>query len=158
MDIYSYIQRDHRKVAELMDDLLAINLSAVQLNIFDRIKTELELHAAAEEQTFYAALEEASRKARVEDRVVHAKADHDEIRDLLAYLSTESIAGPYWMEKFGELKHAVEHHVKEEEGEIFAKARNLLSADQADQLARDMDRVKRSLHVPQTEEAASTNL
>ncbi len=158
MDIYSYIQRDHRKVAELMDDLLSINLSAVQLNIFDRIKTELQLHAAAEEQTFYTALEAASREARVEDRVVHAKADHDEIRDLLAFLSEESIAGPAWMEKFGELKHAVEHHVKEEEGEIFGKARNLLSVELANQLARDMDRVKRSLHVPQTEEAASTNL
>lgn len=158
MDIYSYIQRDHRKVAELMDDLLAINLSAVQLNIFDRIKTELELHAAAEEQTFYAALEQASQKANVEDRVVHAKADHDEIRGLLMFLSEESIAGPMWMEKFGELKHAVEHHVKEEEGEIFGKARKLLTQDQADQLARDIDRVKRSLHVSQTEEAASTNL
>ncbi len=158
MDIYSYIQRDHRKVAELMDDLLAINLSAVQLNIFDRIKTELELHAASEEQTFYAALEEASRKANVEDRVVHAKADHDEVRGLLIWLSTESIAGPLWMEKFGELKHAVEHHVKEEEGEIFGKARNLLTQAQANQLARDMDRVKRQLHVPQTEEAAPTRL
>ncbi len=158
MDIYSYIQRDHRKIAELMDDLLAINLSAVQLNIFDRIKTELELHAASEEQTFYAALEEASRKARVEDRVVHAKADHDEIRELLANLSRESIAGPLWMEKFGELKHAVEHHVKEEEGEIFTKARNLLSRDQANRLARDMDRVKRRLNVPQSEDAASLKL
>ncbi|WP_443748073.1 hemerythrin domain-containing protein [Asticcacaulis solisilvae] len=158
MDIYSYIQRDHRKVAELMDDLLAINLSAVQLNIFDRIKTELELHAASEEQTFYAALEEASRKASVEDRVVHARADHDEIRGLLMYLSTESIAAPLWMEKFGELKHAVEHHVREEEGEIFTKARKLLSPEQARQLGRDMDRVKRTLHSPQTEEAAGLRL
>ena len=158
MDIYSYIQRDHRKVAELMDDLLAINLSAVQLNIFDRIKTELELHAASEEQTFYAALEEASRKANVEDRVVHAKADHDEVRGLLMILTEESIAGPMWMEKFGELKHAVEHHVKEEEGEIFGKARKLLTQEQADQLARDMDRVKRSLHVTHSPEAASLKL
>ena len=158
MDIYSYIQRDHRKVAELMDDLLAINLSAVQLNIFDRINTELTLHAIAEEKTFYAALEEASQKANVEDRVVHAKADHDEIRGLLMFLTEEAIAGPMWMEKFGELKHAVEHHVKEEEGEIFGKARKLLTQAQADQLARDMDRVKRQLHVPHTEEAASLKL
>ena len=158
MDIYSYIQRDHRKVAELMDDLLAINLAAVQLNIFDRINTELELHAASEEQTFYAALEEASRQASVEHRVVHAKADHDEIRGLLLWLKTESISSPMWLEKFGELKHAVEHHVKEEEGEIFGKARNLLTQAQANQLARDMGRIKRQLHVPHTADRLAIDL
>ena len=145
MDIYGYLTRDHRKVAELMADLLAINLSAVQFRIFERIHQELALHTEAEERTFYAALEEAGREARVEDRVVHAKADHYEIRELLAFLSTESIAGPRWLEKFGELKHAVEHHMKEEEGEIFAKARILLPQTKANQLARDIDRVKREL-------------
>ncbi len=148
MDIYAYIERDHRKVAELMEDLLAINLSAVQMSIFERIHMELELHTAAEERTFYKALEEASANAAVEDRVVHARADHDEIRQLLAYLNTESVSGPIWLEKFGELKHAVSHHVREEEGEIFAKARVLLTPEQARQLSRDMDRVKRELYAP----------
>ena len=145
MDIYAYLTRDHRKVAELMDDLLAINLSAVQISIFDRIRQELILHTIAEERTFYAALEEANREARIEDRVVHARADHDEIRQLLDHLDSAASVGPLWLEKFGELKHAVEHHAREEESEIFAKARGLLSAAQADQLARDIDRVKRQL-------------
>ena len=151
MDIYNYIRQDHRKVAVLMDELLSINLSHVQERIFHKIRLELSLHAEAEEQTFYKALHEAAERAGIEDRIVHAREDHDEIRDLLTFLVNESVAGPRWMEKFGELKHAVEHHVKEEEVEIFAKARRLLSDDDAKHLARDMAMVKQRIRVPENE-------
>ena len=151
MDIYNYIRQDHRNVAALMDELLSINLSAVQERIFHKLRVELSLHAEAEEQTFYKALQDASERANVEDRIVHAREDHDEIRDLLTFLVNESIAGPRWMEKFGELKHAVEHHVKEEEVEIFAKARRLLSDEDAKHLAREMAMVKQRIRVPENE-------
>jgi hemerythrin superfamily protein len=151
MDIYNYIRQDHRNVAVLMDELLSLNLSHVQERIFHKLRVELSLHTEAEEQTFYKAVQEASERANVEDRIVHAREDHDEIRDLLNFLVNESIAGPRWMEKFGELKHAVEHHVKEEEVEIFAKARRLLSDDEAKHLARDMAMVKQRIRVPENE-------
>jgi hemerythrin superfamily protein len=151
MDIYNYIRQDHRNVAALMDELLSINLSAVQERIFHKLRVELSLHAEAEEQTFYKALHEASERAGMEDRIVHAREDHDEIRDLLTFLVNESVAGPRWMEKFGELKHAIEHHVKEEEVEIFAKARRLLSDDDAKHLAREMAIVKQRIRVPENE-------
>jgi len=151
MDIYNYIRQDHRKVAVLMDELLSINLSAVQERIFRKIRLEMSLHAEAEEQTFYKAIHEASERADIDDRIVQARADHDEIRDLMTFLVNESVGGPRWMEKFGEFKHAVTHHVKEEEVEIFAKARRLLSDEQAKQLAKDMAKVKQTIRVPEHE-------
>lgn len=151
MDIYDYIRNDHRKVADLIDELLSVNLQAFQLKVFEKIRLELSLHAEAEEQTFYKALEAASRNASIEDRVAHAREDHDEMRDLMTFLMAEATTGPRWMEKFGELKHAIEHHMKEEETEIFAKARNLLSTEQADQLALDMEAFKQKIRVPENE-------
>lgn len=151
MDIYNYIRQDHRNVANLMDELLSINLSHVQERIFHKIRMELSLHAEAEEQTFYKAIREAAERNNVEDRIAHAREDHDEIRELMTFLINESVGGPRWMEKFGELKHAVQHHVKEEEVEMFAKARRLLSDDEAKQLARDMAKVKQTIRVPDHE-------
>ncbi|MEI9904541.1 MAG: hemerythrin domain-containing protein [Asticcacaulis sp.] len=58
MDIYAYIKSDHRKVARLIDDLMAINLPYVRQQIFNQIRTELSLHAEAEEATFYTAIVE----------------------------------------------------------------------------------------------------
>ena len=47
-----------------------------------------------------------------------------------------------WLEVFGEFRHAVEHHVKDEENRIFEKARKVLDDDEAEQLAERMDRLK----------------
>ena len=145
MDIYAYIKRDHLKVADLMQQLLDIRLAAFHRRLFDQIKTELLLHTEAEERTFYRAIEEATRQQADQEEMTHAFDDHIEIRDLLHELSELSENDEMWMVKFGELKHAVEHHVHDEETNVWKKARMVLTADQESRLARDMDREKQKL-------------
>ncbi len=143
MDIYSYLIADHRKVAKLMDDLLEINLQAVQQRLFEEIRTELILHAGAEEVVFYKALAEAAARDETMDRDLrHAWHEHSDIRALLDQLTQTSVASPRWMEIFGELKHAVESHVAEEETEVFAEARHLIDSDRADTMGDEMDDAK----------------
>ena len=145
MDIYAYIKRDHLRVADLMQQLLDIRLAAFHRRLFDQIKTELTLHTEAEEKTFYRAIEAATRAQATEDEMVHAFDDHAEIRSLLQELTELSENDEMWMVKFGELKHAVEHHVQDEETNVWKKARMVLSPDQERTLARDMDREKQKL-------------
>lgn len=142
MDIYAYIVRDHRKVAGLMDDLLSIRLPAVRATMFEQIRTELAIHNAAEERTFYATLARAAQDANLVDKVQHATHEHHEVMELLETLHDTPISSEFWLEKFGELKHAVTHHVGEEEGEVFTKARQVLTPEIATQLASDMDDLK----------------
>ena len=145
MDIYDYLVNDHRKVAALMDELLAINIQSVQQRMFEDIKAELILHAEAEEKTFYVALSQATTNADTEGPVDHSVHDHDDIRRFLDQLTHEGLTSPKWMLIFGELKYAVEHHVEEEEGPVFQKARALIPQAQAEQLASGMDRLKAEL-------------
>ena len=145
MDIFTYIKRDHRKVASLIDDLLAINLSYVRLNIFGQIRTELTLHADAEEQTFYRALDAAGQNGDLIERLHHAADDHEQMRALMEVIDNTPASSDFWMEKFGELKQAIAHHVAEEEQVVFPRARVLLSPQQCRQLARDMDMLKADL-------------
>ena len=145
MDIYAYIKRDHLKVADLMQQLLDIRLAAFHRRLFDQIKTDLLLHTEAEERTFYRAMEAATREQATGEEMAHAVHDHGEIRALLDELTELSENNEMWMVKFGELKHAVEHHVQDEETNVWKKARMVLTHDQERTLARDMDREKQKL-------------
>ena len=145
MDIYAYIKRDHLKVADLMQQLLDIRLAAFHRRLFEQIKGELLLHTEAEERTFYRAIEAATREPATEEEMAHAFDDHSEIRGLLQDLTELSENDEMWMVKFGELKHAVEHHVQDEETNVWKKARLVLTPMQESRLARDMDREKQKL-------------
>jgi hemerythrin superfamily protein len=142
MDIYTYLKKDHRKVADLMEQVVASGSSQREA-LFQQIKQELTLHADTEEPTFYRAVEHASRSKNVQEKMEHADEEHDEIREYLEKLGAIPFESTEWMEQFGELKHAVTHHVEEEESEIFEKAKKYLSDKQAKELAVQMDEMKK---------------
>ncbi len=143
MDIYSYLKKDHRLVAGLMDQVVASSDPTERQSLFEQIKTELTLHADTEEKTFYKAIEEATRAKPVEEKMEHAHHEHDEIREYLAKLSGLDVKEEAWIETFGEFKHSVAHHVEEEEEDIFEKAKKYLSNDEANALAKEMDALKK---------------
>jgi hemerythrin superfamily protein len=154
MDIYNYLKKDHRLVADLMETLLATKNPAERAPIFAKIKEELTLHADTEEKTFYKAVENASSAKSVEEKMEHADEEHDEIRKYLKKLSATPIESEEWLEQFGEFKHAVTHHVEEEEGDIFEKAKKYLSETQAVKLAEEMDALKQQQKQKMKSEAA----
>ncbi|MBN8530631.1 MAG: hemerythrin domain-containing protein [Alphaproteobacteria bacterium] len=146
MDIYAYLKRDHRKVSELMEKLVSSRSVRVREELFEEIRRELLLHAETEQKTFYAALK---KNPEAGERIKHAKEEHEEIKDYLSRLARIDIQSEKWMEQFGEFKHSVTHHVEEEEGEIFAKAKKFLSPEDAVQLAADMDSLKQAMEAKQ---------
>ena len=145
MDIYTYLKKDHKKVADLMDQVLASKNPNERKELFDTIKTELTLHADSEEATFYKAIEDATRSKSVHEQMDHADEEHAEIRDYLETLETIDITTEEWIEQFGEFKHSVTHHVHEEEGDIFEKAKKYLTDKQVKDLAAEMDALKKEM-------------
>jgi hemerythrin superfamily protein len=145
MDIYSYIIRDHRKLAGMLDDLMSIRLPAVRQTLFDQIRNDLAAHSDAEERTFYAAVEHATQTQNMNDMLEQSEHEHHEIKALLHVLGRLSVSTEEWMEKFGELKFAIEHHVAREEGDIFPRAKAVLSPLDAHKLALQMDALKQQI-------------
>jgi hemerythrin-like domain-containing protein len=143
MDIYKYLKKDHDKVADLMEQVIATKDLGERQALFETIKLELSLHADTEEKTFYKAIDDATRSKAVEEKVEHANEEHDEIREYLGKLTEAPLTEELWIETFGEFKHSVAHHVEEEEGDIFEKAKKYLSHEEAVQLAKDMDALKK---------------
>ncbi len=141
MDIYAYLKKDHRLVKDLMEEFLGTDSTPKREQLFAKIRDELEIHAETEEKTFYAAIKEKGGKG-LKEKEHHAEDEHGEIRKFLHDMDAAEPGSEEWLIAFGELKHSVEHHVEEEEGELFEKAKKVLSESRAEALAKEMDELK----------------
>ncbi len=139
MNIYNYLKKDHKKVKELMEELLSSHDIEKRQQLFEEIKHELLLHAKTEQDTFYKALED---KKPAKENIEEAEDEHKEIEKYIKELSKLEFNSEEWIEKFGEFKHSVTHHVHEEEDMIFAKAKKILSDKKAEDLAVEMENLK----------------
>lgn len=132
MNIYERLKKDHGKQRGMAAGLAETSgSSAERQRLFAEFRMELEAHAAAEEQTFYAALiasPDGQEKAR------HSIAEHKTASDLLEELEQTDMSSGGWLQKFKKLKEEVEHHADEEEREVFPLAREILSAKRAVEL------------------------
>src|SRR3546814_19828750 len=66
----------------------------------------------------------------------------DLVEALIKELDRESKTSQEWMSKLKKLEQMVEHHVREEEGEIFKKAREAIDDDDARRMGEDYEKLK----------------
>lgn len=128
MDIYEILIEDHETVAELLKKLDDTTEKAAKTRekLFLDLKTELNLHAYMEELHFYPLLKDRKDSKKV---TLEAYEEHRLIKSLLEELDNMAKDSKEWTAKFKVLKENVEHHVKEEEGELFAEARKIVSSE-----------------------------
>ena len=134
MDAFNLLKADHRKVAALFDELESANGKA-KLQVFEQIKTELELHTHIEEKIFYPALE---KPRDTHDLTLEAYEEHDVVKKLLQQLSKARTANDEWEAQAKVLRENVEHHVEEEENELFPKAESALGEEKIEALGEEM--------------------
>jgi hemerythrin-like domain-containing protein len=138
MDAFKLLKADHEKVAELFERMESASGKA-KLNVFKQIKTELELHAHIEEKIFYPALEKPS---ETHDLTLEAYEEHNQVKKLLTELGRARTANDEWEAKAKVLQENVEHHVEEEENELFPKADQVLGDEEIEDLGQRMEAEK----------------
>lgn len=138
MDAFNLLKADHRKVEELFKQLEAASGQA-KLRVFEQIKSELDLHTHIEEKIFYPALEKPK---QTHDLTLEAYEEHDVVKNLLKQLSRAKTADDEWEAQAKVLKENVEHHVEEEENELFEKAEAVLGAEDIEALGERMEAEK----------------
>ncbi|MBV9521424.1 MAG: hemerythrin domain-containing protein [Alphaproteobacteria bacterium] len=143
MDIYALIREDHQRVKALFEKLESeTGGSDGRASLFGTLKMELTRHKEAEEATFYAAL---SLLPEISDRIEEALEEHVDIDELLRELDDIDDDSESFMAQLAELREEVEHHVGEEENEIFPRARELLTDAQAEKIAAEMQAYKQKM-------------
>ena len=138
MDPFELLKADHRKVEELFTELESAS-GKQKLQVFGQIKTELELHTHIEEKVFYPALEEPE---ETHDLTLEAYEEHAVVKDLLKKLGRARTANDEWEAQAKVLQENVEHHVEEEENELFPKAEAALGEEELEELGDRMEAEK----------------
>jgi len=139
-DIYERLKRDHEVQKDLARKLMETSgNSAERQRLFGQFKAETEAHAAAEEQTLYAAL---FKKPKSQEQARHSVAEHKDAADLIAELTELEMSSGGWIQKFEKLKDELEHHIDEEESDVFDLAKRLIDREAAERLANQFEQRK----------------
>jgi hemerythrin superfamily protein len=123
IDAIAMLTAEHREVKTLFEQYEGLGDRAMgsKKKIADQICTALILHAAIEEEIFYPALRQASKEAA--DLLDEALVEHAGAKDLIAQLQDMDPEDDLYDAKVKVLGEQIEHHVGEEEGEMFPKAK-----------------------------------
>lgn len=140
MDLFQLIRHDHQKARRLFERL-AETAGGTQSRprLFAELKHELELHAEVEEKYFYPALQGHE---EAKDLIREALEEHGDAKEALVALDHGDNESDSWAERLDELREDVEHHVEEEETEIFPLAQKLLDPTQLGAIAAEIERAK----------------
>lgn len=122
-DAIGMLTADHRKVKNLFkefEDVADSKATASKAELAEKICMELTTHARLEEEIFYPAV----RKAIADNRLMNeAEVEHASAKDLIAQIQALPASDPMFAAKVTVLGEYIDHHVKEEESEMFAQAR-----------------------------------
>ena len=152
------LKTDHATVKKMFakEGKLTTKDSENKASLFNQIKAALEVHAAIEEEIFYPAVKKA-RSEHVKDEVREAYEEHKQIKSLLAEVSSITPADETYDMKIKVLKEDVEHHVKEEEGEMFPDAKRFLGESRLVELGAQLEARKQELENNLASKPASGN-
>ena len=125
--IYETLKQDHDRhrtmlaaIAETEGD------SDDRRKLWDEFFHDVSAHAAAEEETFYSKLI-ADEDGQPEGR--HSVAEHKEVDDMMEELNEIEFSSSAWLTKFKQMRERYEHHIEEEEEDIFPVAKEVIGND-----------------------------
>ncbi len=141
MDAFELLEKDHEKVSDIFEKLEPTDEgdTKTRQELFAQLKGELDVHAHIEETILYPALK---REAETREITFEGLEEHHVIKILLKELAEMPVNSEQWTAKLKVLQENVEHHVEEEEGEMFKQARETLSTQHIEELGAQLEAEK----------------
>jgi hypothetical protein len=132
VDIYLTLHADHERLKRLLQRVEeATELNEDTSELLHGVSHLLIPHSRAEEEVFYNSIRACDSG---NDVVMHGYREHMEAEGLLRALQGMSMIGVEWTAAARKLREAIEHHIEEEETNVFEVARKLFDAEEATQL------------------------
>lgn len=144
MDATEVLMADHREVKGLFGRFARSSRADTRRDLAKQIIRELSVHAAIEEAKLYPVIRDEVEGGQI--MYTESIEEHQGVKEILAELdkTLEKAHTKAFGDKVARLKREVEHHVAEEETEIFPNLRQTLSKERLDQLGRELQRAKAS--------------
>ena len=144
MDAIALLKDDHDRAKRMLEELDETTERAVKTRqqLFTKLKSELVVHEAIEEEIFYPALKQHAEAKAI---VLEAYEEHNVVDMVMGEIEQTPFEDETWKAKFSVMKENLEHHIEEEEGEMFKRAREAFDGQTLDALGQQMIARKREL-------------
>jgi len=154
MNIFDIIVHDHENVKNIIQKLLTSTTRAgkTREQQFNKLRDELSQHMFAEEQVFYPFLMD-----HADDRepVHEALEEHRSARIVLSDVEATPVDDESWHPKLKVLHEQLDHHIQEEELDIFELAHEFVDKDMAHDLGQKFQGLKKEARAERMEIAGS---
>lgn len=134
MNALALLKSQHRLVEELFEEFEANDQDEAKQVIFEQIADNLAVHTAIEERIFYPAV----RARQTEEQLEEAFDEHLDAKKLILDALQDPDA-PGFDGKVAALEGAIEHHVEEEEEELFSSVRKLMTENALEALGQMLE-------------------
>jgi hemerythrin superfamily protein len=141
LDVLTLLKEDHDRIKRMLEDgdKTTERGEKTRTELFERLKSTLTAHEAMEEEVLYPALK-AHPKA--EELTLEAYEEHHVVDLVLEELEQTPVDDEQWGAKFTVAKENIEHHIEEEEGEMFRDIRELFSKDEREAMGARMAEIQ----------------
>ena len=140
-DALSLLEKDHRRFEHLLKQGEETTENAVKgrTELLKTITAELNVHELIEEKLLYPALR---LHPEAKDIVLESFQEHHVADVIVSELQRLDVSDEQWGAKFKVFNENLDHHIQEEEGEMWRTARGVFSQDELRQLGARMARMK----------------
>lgn len=145
-DILDTLQAEHDEVQELLDRLVDSDTVREQKSLVTRIKMALLPHAKAEEKVVYDAVLALRGKDAKTDGC-EGYIEHSLAEQTLRKLDRLTANSPEFNAAAKVLKELIDHHVREEEANIWTQVKENFSAEQRERMNRDFLAAKKKVKI-----------
>ena len=140
MEIYDLLRQDHTEIKSMLNDLIKLDQDdEYRFILMQEIKNALIPHSRAEESVFYNAIRAVDADKSV---VAHSYQEHLEAETMLRTLLVKDKTNLDWRSTAKKLQQALEHHISEEEGRVFAEARKIFTPQEAESIGQAFEKLK----------------
>ena len=138
------LKDDHDRVKDLLSKLEETSNRATtqRTELLAKIAEELTIHMKIEEQVFYPAFKAAAEKAEQRVMYFEAEEEHNVLEFELPRVQKTDPSTDDFAAHAKVLKELIEHHVKDEEKEMFPVAKKLMSSEELETLGEKMEAKK----------------
>jgi hemerythrin-like domain-containing protein len=142
MNAIELLKDDHEKVKKLLADGEKTGESKPdkRRSIFEELKREMMVHEQIEEEIFY---KELRAHPKAKDLVLEGIEEHNVVDTIMGQLEATEPTDEFWGAKFKVMRESIEHHIEDEEGEMFPTAKKVFDATELDDLGTRMQKMKK---------------
>ena len=148
MDILDKLKEEHEEAKELLEKIVERDSGSERKALLKKLKGALIPHLRAEAKVVYDAII-ALKDKKVKQDGAEGHLEHDLAeRTLLTLLKIKNATSPEFSAAAKVLKELVEHHVQEEEKDVWTDVRENFTDDDRLQMNRDFEVAKKKVRIP----------